>query len=1183
LVHLKKIEARGFKSMGTSLISVPVEKGFVAITGPNGSGKSNLLDSILFALGENSAKTLRVPNLSKLIYEGSVEQQKPSSAKVSLQFDNLDRRIPMDSDSVTITRELKQSGESDYFINGKHAQRNNLGDLLENAQIASRGLNVVLQGMITRISELVPDEKRKLIESMVGISQFDEKKQEAMKQLTEADNKLNIAMARIEEIRESVRTLELQRSDQLRLKKLDSEIKWLRAASSSAKLLSVRSTLAEKRSLAESSSARLEQILAEEGDAGKTVSELEERRKVLVNSAVDAGTAKIEAELGQVENALSAMRRERKEASDYLESWKVIQPRLIQMRADNERKIAQAEALVESLRSKISEAEERRRAASLRQDKLKEERAALNEDFHKAQQAVSDVMRKKEQTDALLESKKDQLLEIASKRKSAEEKLVQSQDKEKFFDQNLSDARKTIEHLEVVLSSQNLQLNELQKSREKLDKIGKGLRLQLDIATSIIERTQIAVTKYDSNLQAMESVAGEEIALSRLEALAEEKALRGYLGPVRSKISYDSRYSQAVAALGRDWLNAVLVSDIDALIKTMQAAKKLKISKITAIPLREVYDTQMSSTDVPVQGMIAWACDVIKTEKRFRKVVNFIFGEAVVVDSAKNAFLAARRGYRAVTLQGDLFEPSVFAFQTGYSKKYARLSELLAKQKSFDSIKSTLGAFRSLIANRKSALLSIQEKTEESAKEERLQNVVVSKSEASLAEARKNLDRYLKSAQIILDQRAKIKQEIQNFQDLESAVASEVAAKKSESIELGKQISSMDLNRFSSRMGEISSRALSLDNDARTIADEIEALRSELTRNRGDLENMTKPALEKLIIQQNDGEAEMQRKMQLLADGEGRLQELEQEHARLKEEERKSLEIANKYKPLLEEVSNSLIALGQRIESLRKDRTSAEREVYTLGVDIERLEEREHQLSGELLAEGYSEPVPTFEGAEELLSGLSEEYNALKTNVNYLADSNYRSVFENYKYSSVRRNELEKERNAIVLFIERVEAEKREVFMAAFERIDRELRLIFNKITTGAAWLEPENTDSIFDGGIFLMTQFPGKIPRDSGSVSGGEKTISALSFILAIQAVFPSPFYVFDEVDAHLDSNYSGKLAEILAERSDRSQIIIVSLKDTVVSKAQSVIGVYMPQGSTKIIRYRSPMEVPVTNEQQS
>ena len=229
---------------------------------------------------------------------------------------------------------------------------------------------------------------------------------------------------------------------------------------------------------------------------------------------------------------------------------------------------------------------------------------------------------------------------------------------------------------------------------------------------------------------------------------------------------------------------------------------------------------------------------------------------------------------------------------------------------------------------------------------------------------------------------------------------------------------------------------------------------------------------------------------------------------------------------------------------------------------------------------GYAEPIDSFVGADVLLKELSAEYDSLRNSVNLLADRSYRDVFENYKYSSVRKNELEKERNAIVTFIETIDAEKRRVFMDAFERIDKEIRVIFAKMTNGSAWLEIEKPDSIFDSGVFLMAQFPGKLPRDSSSVSGGEKTISALSFILAIQAVFPSPFYVFDEVDAHLDSVYSGKLAEILAERCGYSQIIIVSLKDNVVSKAQTVIGVYMSQGSSKVIRYRTGMEVELRNE---
>ena len=207
--------------MGSKLMTIPVERGFVAITGPNVSWKSILLEDILFCLVENSAKTLRVPNLGALIYDGSVEEQKPSSAKVTLQFDNSDRRIPVDTDSVTISRELKQNGESIYSLNGKHIQRNNLSEQLEMALITSRGLNIVLQGMITRISELIPDEKRKLIEQMVGVAQFDEKKDLAMKQLNEADRKLEVAMAKIGEIRARVQQLEQERNDQLRIRQLE--------------------------------------------------------------------------------------------------------------------------------------------------------------------------------------------------------------------------------------------------------------------------------------------------------------------------------------------------------------------------------------------------------------------------------------------------------------------------------------------------------------------------------------------------------------------------------------------------------------------------------------------------------------------------------------------------------------------------------------------------------------------------------------------------------------------------------------------------------------------------------------------------------------------------------------------------------------------------------------------------
>src|SRR5579875_3485484 len=236
------------------------------------------------------------------------------------------------------------------------------------------------------------------------------------------------------------------------------------------------------------------------------------------------------------------------------------------------------------------------------------------------------------------------------------------------------------------------------------------------------------------------------------------------------------------------------------------------------------------------------------------------------------------------------------------------------------------------------------------------------------------------------------------------------------------------------------------------------------------------------------------------------------------------LEKSSHFQASLDELENKIKRSKSELESQQRLIYSTQKELDSAKMDVERLSESENILLGELTMNGYSVPIDHF--------------------------------------------------------IETIDSEKRKVFVEAYDKINRELGTIFKKMTGGSAWLDLEKPDDIFSGGIFLMTQFPSQLPRDSSSVSGGQKTVSALSFILAIQAVFPSPFYVFDEVDAALDSVYSGKMAEILQERSAFSQIIIVSLKDTVVSKASTVIGVYMSQGCSKVLRYKNPMEVAVLTE---
>ena len=206
---------------------------------------------------------------------------------------------------------------------------------------------------------------------------------------------------------------------------------------------------------------------------------------------------------------------------------------------------------------------------------------------------------------------------------------------------------------------------------------------------------------------------------------------------------------------------------------------------------------------------------------------------------------------------------------------------------------------------------------------------------------------------------------------------------------------------------------------------------------------------------------------------------------------------------------------------------------------------------------------------EPIIQGLSAELNSLNA-LNAKAPQTYLEVSYGYRSMSERKNSLEEERNSIFKFIEDIEKDKRQTFLDAFDKVDKEIRLIFNKMTKGDAWLELENEDDIFNSGISYIIQFANKPKRESTSISGGEKTLAAIVFVLALQKLRPSPFYLFDEVDAHLDAPNAEKLSNILEERSKASQFIMVSLKDSVVKKAKLIYGVFPKNGVSNVIIYK-------------
>ena len=285
MVHVKKVEIFGFKSFGFKNTTVQFEPGLVSISGPNGSGKSNILDAILFAMGENKPKVLRVDKLRSLIHDVEGARHGAKIARSSVHFDNSDRKIPVDSDAVEITREMDANGENTYYLNKKKTTRSQVLDLLDMANAGLGQLNAVQQGTVTRISEFTSEEKRKTIEDLIGLSYFDDKKVESVKQLDEADRRLEIALAKMGEIKKRIDELEEERNQKLRHDILQRELNRYKAIDAANRMKVISSQKVSKETTLHTLTAEVAKFDEERAILRTEIESLETERSKLMGEA----------------------------------------------------------------------------------------------------------------------------------------------------------------------------------------------------------------------------------------------------------------------------------------------------------------------------------------------------------------------------------------------------------------------------------------------------------------------------------------------------------------------------------------------------------------------------------------------------------------------------------------------------------------------------------------------------------------------------------------------------------------------------------------------------------------------------------------------------------------------------------------------------------------------------------
>ena len=384
--YIKKIELKGFKSFGPQTIKVNLDKGFTAITGPNGSGKTNIMDSVLFCLGELSTRRLRAENASKLIFHGSEKSglEKSRRAKVIIQFDNADGVMPVDTTTVTISREVYRSGQSIYRLNGRRISRQHIIEILSVAAISSASQNIIPQGTITRLTDITPSERRKIIEDLVGIGQYDAEKAGAEEKLRTADISIRTAMGRIDEVQNRLDDLERERNQLQIFNFIQREIKKFEAVKVSHEITQLTKKVDEANVHAEKAKDKADK-LRELRDAHRSKRrEVEgEWRKLSSEIVEDGGSQvmKVQIKIGELKSRLTELTSKISSGQASLESLKRVKENTNQQYESLRTEIRQNRLGIRRLRVEFAELQAQIDAKTTEHDALAEETGLLWENL----------------------------------------------------------------------------------------------------------------------------------------------------------------------------------------------------------------------------------------------------------------------------------------------------------------------------------------------------------------------------------------------------------------------------------------------------------------------------------------------------------------------------------------------------------------------------------------------------------------------------------------------------------------------------------------------------------------------------------------------------------------------------------------------------------------------------------
>lgn len=1168
-MYLKKIEVQGFKSFANK-ITFQFHEGITGIVGPNGSGKSNVADAVRWVLGEQKVKQLRGASMQDVIFSGT-EMRKPLGyAYVAITLDNKDHQLAIDYEEVTVARRLYRSGESEYMINNSPCRLKDVYELFYDTGIGKEGYSIIGQGQIDKILSGKPEERRELFDEAAGIVKFKRRKAASVKKLeSEQQNllRVNDILAELEKqtgpLEKQAEKARIYLKKKEELKTLDVNMFLLDNKQVNEQLVKVEENYKNASSDLAQTTERYERIKAEyeeiQGEVERLEGEIEKAHGELTDTSAIRG--KLEGEIGILKEQIHSVEGNKEH----------LQNRLAAVEADIAEKSSDKSGIMTektSIDEQVAKLEQEKNEARERLEEVQSQMEQLNTGIEQSKNAIMQALNDRATTKSRME-RLDTLLEQTQIRKAElTGRLVRVKSDE-------AEAAELVAQLEKEFDVSNKKVTELNEKQAAAEGRLAEIKGLLTEDNRVLQETKEKYHQEKSRLDALTNLTEryEGYGGSVKMVMEQKKTEKGIIGVVADIIKVEKKYEIAVeTALGGNIQN--IVTDDEETAKRMIAfLKKHKYGRATFLPLTSIRDPQEFKKPevLKEQGVIGMADELVRIDKKYVNVAKAMLGRIVIVDDVNHALAIARKyayGIRMVTLEGELLVPggaiSGGAFKNS-SNLLGRRRELEELEKKVKELSAETERIEQEIQNIREERnkLRIQSETFRLT----LQNAFIEQNTVRLnLEAAK--EKMEETAHGFGDLKTEEAEIAEKFQEIESGKAEiEEELKRSEKLE---QEENEKVTECQKKLEEL--RALESDYAAKAAEWDVEVEKmlqkqefGQQNVDRIDAE-IRRHEQEKQEIEESmaAGEEEAARKQHNI---EEILLTIEASHKAQSDAEKRLQENTERKEALSEKQKTFF----DRREELSAQMTGLDKEVYRLNAQREKLEESiESQINYM-----WSEYEITLSDAaslrkEELtdLTQMKRDIASLKDQIRKLGDVNvnaiedYKNVMERYTFLKGQHDDLIEAEKTLENIITELDAAMRKQFQEKFKEIGKEFDKVFKELFGGGkGTLELMEDEDILEAGIRIIAQPPGKKLQNMMQLSGGEKALTAIALLFAIQNLKPSPFCLLDEIEAALDENNVTRFAKYLHKLTKNTQFIVITHRRGTMEKADRLYGITMQE----------------------